>query len=119
MPLRRFTLPPSTTGQPYYGKPYIVEAYGGENVYVPTSAGTTRYLVPMKESNNTFAIVGGAGVASRVPVPVPFHYHKQMRHDFLVLRGQMKVWLDQECRIMSQGDYASVSPVSRSKTHQG
>ena len=103
--MERLLLPPGNSE-----KPYILEAFGGENIYVPTSAGTTRHLVTAKESKNAFLICGGGGVYTAYPVP--FHYHSKTRHDFLCLKGQMKVWLNDQCRILNAGDYASVAPVS-------
>ncbi|KAL2209247.1 RmlC-like cupin [Sarocladium strictum] len=91
--------------------PYILGAFGGENIYVPTSAGTTRNLVTADESKNTFLICGGGGVVA--PFPVPFHYHNETRHDFLCLKGQMKVWLNDQCRVLNAGDYASVAPKAK------
>ena len=92
------------------GKPYILEAFGGENIYIPTSAAAERHLVTAKETDSAFTILGGGGVGTSEPVP--FHFHRQMRHDFLCVKGQLKVWLNDECRILNAGDYGSVPPVS-------
>ena len=102
--MERLLLPPGRDD-----KPYILGAFGGENIYVPTSAGTTRHLVTANESKNVFLICGGGGVYA--PFPVPFHFHNETRLDFLCLKGQMKVWLNDQCRVLNPVDYASVAPV--------
>lgn len=91
------------------GKPFVIEALGGENIYLPSQQAIMRHLVTGKDTDNAFACVGSGGIPSD---PVPFHYHARMRHDFLCVKGQVKVWLNKECRVLNPGDYASVAPVS-------
>ncbi|ENH64855.1 Quercetin 2,3-dioxygenase [Fusarium oxysporum f. sp. cubense race 1] len=55
-----------------------------------------------------FTILTSGGQA--FPSPVPTHYHKHTHHDFLCLKGQLKVWLNDQCKILNPGDYASVAP---------
>lgn len=103
--MQRLSLPPGHSDEAF-----MLEAYGGECTYAPASSGVARSLVTAEESGGDFLICGGGGVAN--PEPVPFHYHNRTRHDFLCIRGQMKVWLNDQCRILGPGDYASVAPVS-------
>lgn len=38
-------------------------------------------------------------------------FHAKTHDTFLCLRGTMKVWQDDQCRILGPGDFASVPPV--------
>ncbi|VUC37183.1 unnamed protein product [Clonostachys rosea] len=105
--MERVLVPPSASGK-RVGEPYIVESFGGENIYLTGSPASARYVVTGKESENKFTILTSGG--AHFPSPVPFHYHKYTHHDFLCVKGQIKVWLNDRCKILNPGDYASVAP---------
>jgi hypothetical protein len=42
-------------------------------------------------------------------------FHARTHDTFLCVRGTMKVWENDECRILGPGDFASVPPVRFSK----
>ncbi|KAJ2898273.1 hypothetical protein MKZ38_004041 [Zalerion maritima] len=108
--MEKLTLPPYAQG-----KPYVLDALAGEIIYIPTSAQATRLLVTGKETDNEFAIVGCGGVAT--PFPVPFHYHNEAHDVFLCIKGQIRIWTNDQCRTMGPGDYASVPPTHLHSYH--
>ncbi|KAI7767451.1 hypothetical protein LZL87_010779 [Fusarium oxysporum] len=77
-------------------------------VYVSGTPSVARFLLTGKETDGKFTILTSGGQA--FPAPVPTHYHKHTHHDFLCIRGQLKAWLNDQCKILSPGDYASVAP---------
>ncbi|KAF5641696.1 quercetin 2 3-dioxygenase [Fusarium tjaetaba] len=107
--MERMVLPPSVAGKSAATKkPYIFESFSGDKVYVSGTPSVARFLLTGKETDGKFTILTSGGQA--FPAPVPSHYHKHTHHDFLCIRGQLKVWLNDQCRILSPGDYASVAP---------
>ncbi|KAF5005091.1 hypothetical protein FDECE_8411 [Fusarium decemcellulare] len=115
--MERVLVPPSISGkQSLSGQPYIVDSFGGENVYIFGSPSSVRHLVTGRETGNKFTIVTSGGTP--FPSPVPSHYHKYTHHDFLCVKGQLKVWLNDRCKILNPGDYASVAP-TRAHDSQG
>ncbi|KAG5789761.1 hypothetical protein H9Q69_011172 [Fusarium xylarioides] len=109
MTMESMILPPSVAGKSASTKePNIFESFSGDKVYVSGTPSVARFLLTGRETDGKFTILTSGGQA--FPAPVPTHYHKHTHHDFLCIRGQLKVWLDDQCRILSPGDYASVAP---------
>ncbi|SCO91767.1 uncharacterized protein FRV6_15895 [Fusarium oxysporum] len=102
--MERIVLPPSVAGKSSTAKdPCIFESFAGDKVYV---SGTP-----------SFTILTSGGQA--FPSPVPTHYYKHTHHDFLCIKGQLKVWLNDQCKILNPGDYASVAPPYFLRNHTG
>lgn len=40
-----------------------------------------------------------------------FHYHNHAHDVFLVVKGYLKLWNGDKCRVMGPGDFAYVPPV--------
>ena len=89
------------------GQPYIIESLCGETIYIPLSKSATRLLVTGKESENAFAVVGTGGTKGD---PIGFHFHREAHDVFLCLKGSVKIWADDQCRILGLEDFASVPP---------
>lgn len=89
------------------GQPYILESLCGEVIYIPLSKSATRLLVTGKESENAFAVVGTGGTSGD---PIGFHFHREAHDVFLCLKGSVKIWAGDQCRILGPDDFASVPP---------
>ena len=94
------------------GRPYVISSQDGEIIYIPLSKSATRLLVTGKETDNAFAVVGSGGSQSD---PIGFHWHREAHDVFLCLKGNVNVWAGDQCRTMSESDFASVPPVSDHK----
>lgn len=88
-------------------QPYVLESLCGETIYIPLSKSATRLLVTGKESDNAFAVVGTGGSTGD---PIGFHFHREAHDVFLCLKGAVKIWADDQCRILGPDDFASVPP---------
>lgn len=44
------------------------------------------------------------------PQPIPLHYHNDEHDTWLCTRGRLKVWCEDECRVLTPGDFAYVKP---------
>ncbi|KAM0754371.1 RmlC-like cupin [Meredithblackwellia eburnea MCA 4105] len=86
---------------------YVLEAEQGESIFIPGANNITRILVSGNQTDNIFAVVGTRGGHT---TPVPPHHHKEAHDVFLCLQGKVKVWCGSECRLLEQGDFASVPP---------
>ncbi|KAG9501761.1 hypothetical protein J7337_007452 [Fusarium musae] len=89
-------------------KPYIFETFSGGKVYVSGTPSVARFLLTGKETDGKFSILTSGGQV--FPAPVPTHCHKHVHHDFLSIRGQSKVWLNDQCRVLSPENFASLAP---------
>jgi quercetin dioxygenase-like cupin family protein len=90
------------------GVPYVISSQDGEIIYIPLSKSATRLLITGKESDDAFAVVASGGSQSD---PIGFHYHREAHDVFLALSGSINVWAGDQCRTMTEGDFASVPPV--------
>lgn len=88
-------------------EPYVLQSLCGEVIYIPLSKSATRLLVTGKESDNAFAVVGTSGSEGD---PIGFHFHREAHDVFLCLKGSINVWAGDQCRTMTEGDFASVPP---------
>ncbi|KAJ9112616.1 hypothetical protein QFC19_000636 [Naganishia cerealis] len=89
-------------------KPYVLESDEGETITLVGSGSIMRYLATAKETDDQYAIVH---TRARPDEPVPAHFHARTHDTFLCLRGTMKVWENDQCRILGPGDFASVPPM--------
>ncbi|KAJ9110539.1 hypothetical protein QFC20_002867 [Naganishia adeliensis] len=89
------------------GKPYILASDQGETITLVGSGSAMRYLATARETDDQFAVVH---TRARADVPVPAHFHARTHDTFLCVRGTMKVWQDDQCRVLGPGDFASVPP---------
>ncbi|KAJ9123032.1 hypothetical protein QFC22_001221 [Naganishia vaughanmartiniae] len=88
-------------------KPYVLESDEGETITLVGSGSVMRYLATAKETGDQYAIIH---TRARPDEPVPAHFHARTHDTFLCLRGTMKVWENDQCRILGPGDFASVPP---------
>ena len=47
------------------------------------------------------------------PLTTDYSFHARTHDTFVVTKGKLKVWMDDQCRILLPGDIASVPPVSQ------
>lgn len=88
---------------------YIIDQLEGERLTIPGSKGTFRMLASSKQTNGGIAVFQSGAVLSDAP---GFHWHNEAHDVFLVLKGYLKLWNGDKCRIMAPGDFAYVPPVS-------
>ncbi|OQV06657.1 Cupin domain-containing protein [Cladophialophora immunda] len=100
--LQASRVPPGKPGQAY-----TLEYLCGEVIYLPSTKSCFRLLITGRETNNAFAVLGQGGIGSD---PIGFHYHRDAHDIFLVVKGFINVWADDQCRTLGPGDYASVPP---------
>ena len=105
--LRMATSLQSRSLAPGEARPYIIEPFGGETIYIPCTKAAIRLAVTAKESEQAFAIVTSGGVGGD---PVGFHYHREAHEVFLCLKGKVNIWAGDQCRCLEPGDFASVPP---------
>lgn len=89
-------------------EPYIVVPYGGESMSLPGTKSVVRVLASAEETQGLMSVFKLDGVAGD---PVGFHYHNFAHDIFLCIKGEVKVWWKDQCRILRPGDFASVPPV--------
>ena len=97
------TTPPATRTN------YIIDQLEGERVSIPGSKGTFRILASSKQTNGRIAVFQSGAVLSDAP---GFHWHDEAHDVFYVMKGYLKLWNGDKCRIMGPGDFAYVPPVS-------
>ncbi|PVH79620.1 putative dioxygenase [Cadophora sp. DSE1049] len=88
-------------------EPYIIPANEGEAVTLPGSKATIRFLASAKETNNLISVFHMDGITGDAP---GFHFHNKAHDIFMCVKGKMKVWAGDKCRVLSPGDFASVPP---------
>ncbi|VUC32973.1 unnamed protein product [Clonostachys rosea] len=86
---------------------YIIDQLEGERISIPGSKGVFRILASSKQTNGSMAIFQSGAVLSDAP---GFHWHDEAHDVFLVLKGFLKLWNGDKCRIMGPGDFAYVPP---------
>ena len=95
-----------------HATPYIIPAYEGEALRIPGSKSTIRILASAKESDGLISVLHLDGVAGYEP---GFHYHNKAHDIFMCVKGKIKVWAGDKCRLLGPGDFCSVPPVSPSR----
>lgn len=88
---------------------YIIDQLEGERITIPGSKGTFRILASSKQTNGAMAVFQSGAVLSDAP---GFHWHNEAHDVFLVLKGFLKLWCGDKCRMMGPGDFAYIPPVS-------
>jgi quercetin dioxygenase-like cupin family protein len=66
-----------------------------------------RVLTGEEETAAAMSITNLSGPAGR---PIPLHYHEREHDVFYCTRGRIRVWADDQSRILNPGDIASVPP---------
>ncbi|KIX04882.1 uncharacterized protein Z518_05753 [Rhinocladiella mackenziei CBS 650.93] len=87
--------------------PYIVRQHEGEKMVIPGSKSVIRILASAKETDQLMSVFHMDGTTGD---PAGFHYHNEAHDIFMCTKGQMKLWVEDKCRILSAGDFASVPP---------
>ena len=107
MQLNSLTCPP---GSP---EPYLLPAFTGETISIPTSNSVMRLLVTGEASSSAFGIVSTEGKADR---PIGYHYHDSAHDIFICLKGRVAVWAQtrngehiRQARVLEPGDFARYS----------
>lgn len=101
---------PVLTTPPDQRTPYIIDQLEGECITIPGSKGVFRILASSKQTQGGIAVFSNGGVLSEAP---GFHWHAEAHDVFLPIKGFLKLWNGDKCRIMGPGDFAYVPPVSR------
>lgn len=99
---------PRVSCAPKDGRCYIIPQLEGEALSIPGSKAVFRVLTSELQ-NGSFSVFSSDGAAADAP---GFHHHNEAHDIFIVTKGYMKVWNDDQCRILGLGDFASVPPVS-------
>ncbi|KAF5710399.1 putative dioxygenase [Fusarium globosum] len=86
---------------------YILPQLAGERITFPGWKGVFRILASSKQTNGGLAVLAGGSVLSDPP---GFHWHEEAHDVFLVIKGFLKVWAGDQCRILGPGDFAYVPP---------
>ncbi|TNH14111.1 quercetin 2,3-dioxygenase family protein [Halomonas sp. BL6] len=81
----------------------------GESLITHLAAGQV-----VKTLADEAATAGGFGAlvmdATIDPQPIPLHYHEKEHDTWVCTRGRLKVWCEDQCRILTSGDFAYVKP---------
>lgn len=98
----------STPGLPGKAVPYRLEAGTGRAFLLQGMV--NRFLASEAETAGAMSVTDVVAPAGR---PIPPHYHDERyaQHDlFYCVHGRVRVWADDESRILTPGDVASVPP---------
>lgn len=109
MPLPVLTTPPPARTN------YIIDQLEGERISIPGSKGAFRILASSKQTGGGIAVFQSGAVLSDAP---GFHLHAEAHDVFYVVKGYLKLWNGDKCRIMGPGDFAYVPPVSSNTRHR-
>lgn len=86
--------------------PYILRAGEGRCLYI---AGQLIRLVASAEDT-----AGGFGAvvceATHDRQPIPLHYHEREHDTWFCTRGRLRIWCQNESRVLTPGDFAYVKP---------
>ncbi|KAJ9131776.1 Cupin domain-containing protein [Pleurostoma richardsiae] len=86
---------------------YIIDQLEGERISIPGSKGTFRIFASSKQTNGGIAVFQSGAVLSDAP---GFHWHAEAHDVFYVIKGYLKLWNGDKCRIMGAGDFAYIPP---------
>lgn len=100
---------PVLTTPPDSRTSYIIDQLEGERITIPGSKGVFRILASSKQTQGGIAVFSSGAVLSDAP---GFHWHAEAHDVFLPIKGYLKLWNGDKCRIMAPGDFAYVPPVS-------
>ena len=99
------TGPEALTELPGHITPYALAAGGGRAHLLIDQVG--RCVCGAEESGGAWSMMTLNGPAGR---PIPLHFHRQEWEFFLCHRGTMQLWLNDESRILSAGDFGFAPP---------
>ena len=99
---------PRSEEPPGKTEPYLLGVACGEIWAFPGGLDAERLMVTGRETANSFTVMNITGTKN---VPIGFHYHNESHDVFLVVKGQVNVWVGDQCRTMNPGDFASIPPV--------
>jgi quercetin dioxygenase-like cupin family protein len=96
---------PVTTlpGEP---SPYVIEAGSGRAHVLLGEVG--RALVGAEESAGAMSVMALDG--PRAERPIPLHYHDLEYEFFYCLRGAIRLWANEESRVLYPGDFGYIPP---------
>lgn len=86
--------------------PYVLHAGGGPAHLV--AGQMIRTLAGVDETAGGFGVVVADCPLDRGPIPM--HWHEREHDTWLVTRGRLQVWADDQSRILAAGDFAYVPP---------
>ncbi|OIW26640.1 cupin domain-containing protein [Coniochaeta ligniaria NRRL 30616] len=101
MPIPLLTTPPPARTT------YIIDQLEGERLSIPGSKGAFRILASSKQTAGGIAVFQSGAVLSDAP---GFHWHAEAHDVFYVVKGYLKLWNGDKCRVMGPGDFAYVPP---------
>lgn len=102
MAIPRFDQPPKDGGS------YIIPQLEGEIVSIPGSKSVFRFLTSQLQSDGTMSVFTSGGALADAP---GFHHHNEAHDIFMITKGFAKLWVEDQCRILGPGDFASIPPV--------
>lgn len=108
-PSRPVTTLPWSNQPPNASTTYAIPQLEGERLTISGSKGVFRILTSSKQTNGLMAVFQSGAVLSDAP---GFHYHDRTHGAYLVIKGYLKLWNGDKCRILGPGDFAYVPPVS-------
>ena len=92
--------PPGTT------TPYVIKAGQGRSVVV--AGQVVRILAGVGETASGYgAVMLESSIDKR---PIPMHFHEKEHDTWLCTRGRLKIWANDQCRVLTEGDFAYVQP---------
>ncbi|KAH7173233.1 RmlC-like cupin domain-containing protein [Fusarium flagelliforme] len=86
---------------------YVLPQLAGEKITLPGWKGVFRILASSKQTNGGLAVMAGASVLADAP---GFHWHEEAHDIFMVIKGYVKLWVGDKCRILAPGDFAYAPP---------
>ncbi|KAG9238744.1 cupin domain protein [Amylocarpus encephaloides] len=101
MSIHRVTQPPTD------GSSYVIPQLEGEMISIPGSKSVCRVLTSAIQTNGAMSVFSSGSVLADAP---GFHHHNEAHDVFLVVKGYLKLWNGDKCKILGPGDFASVPP---------
>jgi quercetin 2,3-dioxygenase len=99
------TEPGKLTELPGQTVPYVLAAGGGRAHLLIDQVG--RCLSGAEETGGAWSMMTLDGPTGR---PIPLHFHRQEFEFFFCHRGNVQLWLGDESRLLSAGDFGFASP---------
>ncbi|KAL3483607.1 hypothetical protein BJX62DRAFT_244725 [Aspergillus germanicus] len=88
-------------------EPYVLEQDQGKNLTVTSSQSAFTVLA---DGNVTKGAYTAVQLRTGADEPLFPHYHRKTHDVWYCTKGQVKVWLNDSCRILNVGDFASAPP---------
>ncbi|KAL3456931.1 RmlC-like cupin domain-containing protein [Aspergillus heterothallicus] len=96
-----FFAPPPSHG------PYVLEQDQGKKLTVASSQSAFTVLA---DGNATKGAYTAVQLRTGADEPLFPHYHRETHDVWYVTKGRVKVWLNNSCRVLNVGDFASAPP---------